>query len=529
HHIRLLLSLCFFPLFFKPPEQSSATYSRKAPKPARPNSTARTRLLALSDDPIALTHRKIRELAREMLNDVIGTNGAEVVCAAVKGYGMPERRKGGEDDADPFGLAVESKRKAKGKGKAATTDPDYEHPHDSADDPLAVSADRILAAEDLWDVLAGTVARVPRLRMREKPVLEVGGWEVVRVLVRGWEDEWRKKRAAVGGQTEPPEPLSLLRYFKPSASSGATRELSSKALDVAFWPFSEYASNPATDTESDDDDEGDDTDDELLQDQKKGRKRQVAATAEGKEQEAWEADGTTLLDKKEVGVKLIGVIGASAVDGYLSGPSVTAELVQRMKALAHEDFVSLVEILSTHKLCPPFTIRLLAAYLETHSHPLSAYPSLLPSSDIASLPNPGSTSPRKLSLNATNSAASLDLNHTNGPSSTSSYWRIPSLDSSDLLHLVARVPIEVPLPPSAATTSARMPRLPRTFTRAARAAESHALIKHALVGVLVDEAGSAGKAGHDDALKKLRKVMERVEEVVDATRARVEAASGAPA
>jgi hypothetical protein len=37
-------------------------------------------------------------------------------------------------------------------------------------------------------------------------------------------------------------------------------------------------------------------------------------------------------------------IGASAVDGYLSGPAVTAELVQRMKALAQEDFVSFVEV-----------------------------------------------------------------------------------------------------------------------------------------------------------------------------------------
>ncbi|BGO93246.1 hypothetical protein NBRC10512_000101 [Rhodotorula toruloides] len=529
HHVRLLLSLCFFPLFFKPPEQSSATYARNASRPARPTSTARTRLLTLSDDPIALTHRKIRELAREMLNDVIGTNGAEVVCAAVKGYGLPERRKGGEDEADPFGLAIESKRKAKGKGKAATTDPDYEHPHDSADDPLAVSADRILGAEDLWDVLAGTVAKVPRLRTRERPVLEVGGWEVVRVLVRGWEDEWRKKRGAVGGLSEPPEPLSLLRYFKPSASSGAARELSSKALDIAFWPFSDYAIDLDAEPESDEDDEHGDTDEELLADEKKGRKRQVAAMTESQQQEAWEADGTTLLDKKEVGVKLVGVIGASAVDGYLSGPAVMAELVQRMKALAHEDFVSFVELFSTHKLCTPFTIRLLAAYLETHSHPLAAYPSLLPSSDISSLPNPGSTSPRKLSLHATNSAASLDSNHASGSSSTSSYWRIPSLESSDLLHLIARVPIEVPLPSSAATTSKMTPGLPRTFTRAARAAESHALIKHALVGLLVPEAGLAGTAGRDDALKKLRNMMDRVAEVVEEAKTRVEAANGAAA
>jgi hypothetical protein len=34
----------------------------------------------------------------------------------------------------------------------------------------------------------------------------------------------------------PPAPLSLLRYFKPSASTGAARELSTKALDVVFWP-----------------------------------------------------------------------------------------------------------------------------------------------------------------------------------------------------------------------------------------------------------------------------------------------------
>ncbi|GEM10127.1 hypothetical protein Rt10032_c10g4144 [Rhodotorula toruloides] len=522
HQIRLLLSLCFFPLFFKPPEQSLATYSRKPSKTARPDTTTtRTRLLALSDDPIDLTHRKVRELTREMLKDVIGTNGTEVVCAAVKGYGMPGRRKSGQDDADPFGLAIESKRMATGKGKGPSTDPDFEHPHDSADDPLAVSADRILAADDVWDVLAGTVARAPRLRTREKPVLEVGGWEILRVLVSGWEDEWRKKRVAVDGYSDPPKPLSLLRYFKPSASSGVARELSSKALDVAFWPFSEYAIDPDTDSE-------DETDDELLEEGIKHRQGKTASRTAEQGQEAREADGTSLLDKKEVGVKLIGLIGASAVDGYLSGPAVMAELVQRMKVLAHEDFVSFVELLSTYKLCPPFSARLLGAYLDTHSHPLNAYPSLLPSSDTAALPNP-TTSPRKLCLQATNSAASLDSGHAHGSSSTSSYWRVPSLDSSDLLHLVARIPIEVPLHPSSATSSSRTPGLPRTFTRAERAADSHALVKHALVGILVEEAGSQGPAGRGDALKTLLEIMERVEGVVKEAKARVEAANGAAA
>lgn len=112
--------------------------------------------------------------------------------------------------------------------------------------------------------------------------------------------------------TEPPEPLSLLRYFKPSASSGAARELSSKALDIAFWPFSDYAIDLDAEPESDEDDEHGDTDEELLADEKKGRKRQVAAMTESQQQEAWEADGTTLLDKKEVGVKLVGVVSPLA-------------------------------------------------------------------------------------------------------------------------------------------------------------------------------------------------------------------------
>lgn len=154
------------------------------------------------------------------------------------------------------------------------------------------------------------------------------------------------------------------------------------------------------------------------------------------------------------------------------------------------------------------------------------YPSLLPSSDISSLPNPTTTSPRKLSVQPTNSAASLDSNHANSSPSTSSYWRVPSLDSSDLLHLIARVPIEVPLPPSSTPNTSKVRRLPRTFARAEKAGGSHALVKQALVAVIFDDAGSAGGARHDDGLKKLRKMMERVEEVIKEARERVEAANG---
>ncbi|BGP49895.1 hypothetical protein JCM10450v2_005800 [Rhodotorula kratochvilovae] len=501
HQTRLLLSLSLFPLLFKPPEQHSTTVfsSRSLAKPSH-QQPARTRLLPRADDPLAVSHRRLRESARELLADAMGAqHGAELVGEAVSGYGMPLR---GEAGGAALTAEVEergpARKKAKGKGKARA-DAEAEAPHEG-DDALTAAANRMLDAPDLWDVLGGTTARKERLRTKERPLLEVGAWELVRVLVKAWEDEAeRKERAAKEQREDTPEPLSLLRQFKPSASSSAPRELSSKVLDVVFWSFT-YASEG-----------GDDSDDESSEDEEdgeagSGRKARKGMSelekvelAREKRKEKAEADGTSLADKREVAVRLMKLIGDSAVHGYLDADSTVSELVQRMKALSHEDFLALVERLPFAASTSPFTARLLTAYLETHSHPPASTAALLaggssaaPSSTAPSQP----PSPRKLGASASHPDAAAHAR--------ALFWRLPSLTSpAALVGLAARIPREVPLAPA--------PALPR---RAAQAAQRFEAVKGALVQLLLQREGEVSQGQVDATLREARGAMERVEGVV---------------
>lgn len=132
-------------------------------------------------------------------------------------------------------------------------------------------------------------------------------------------------------RAENPEPLSLLRYFKPSASVGAAREMSNQALDVVFWPFSEYADGEEeleTAEEEDtalDDDAAEEEDPEramagggsdsgledlrasIKSDRKRGQEQEKARKAKRRRRRA-EADGMNLLDKRVTAVKLLGVV-----------------------------------------------------------------------------------------------------------------------------------------------------------------------------------------------------------------------------
>ena len=133
--------------------------------------------------------------------------------------------------------------------------------------------------------------------------------------------------------------MSLLRYFKPSLSTGAARELSTKALDVVFWPFSEYAHDDE-DVESDEDDDGEEGKDaeaeeeegseksggsgleDLREKAKRSRKRSRQQEKAGKakrRRQAAEADGTSLFDKRLTAVKLLGLVRDRAPDRFSLG------------------------------------------------------------------------------------------------------------------------------------------------------------------------------------------------------------------
>lgn len=193
----MLLSLCFFPFFFRPPVQSTNASMRAPRRPRAPLKAASGRITAHADDPLIVSQRQIRQLARDVLADVIGTNGVEVVCDAIKGYGIPERnlgadaRLGSEEPVKPKGKYFQTKQS---RLKLGEDHPDFEQPIET-EDPLAEAANQILFADDLWDVLAGTTARKAQLRTSEKPMLAVAAWEVLRELVKGWEAEAARKPA----------------------------------------------------------------------------------------------------------------------------------------------------------------------------------------------------------------------------------------------------------------------------------------------------------------------------------------------
>ncbi|GAA6048374.1 hypothetical protein JCM3770_000974 [Rhodotorula araucariae] len=505
HQTRLLLSLSLFPLLFRPPEQHSTTVfsSRSLAKPAR-EQPARTRLLARADDPLVVSHRRLREGARDLLADAMGVQrGGELVGEAVAGYGMPLRGEAGgvalataEEEEGRGPPRKKAKGKTVGKARAGTgaTDRRAEAPHDG-EDALTAAANRILDAADLWDVLGGTTARKERLRTKERPLLEVGAWDLMRVLVRAWEDEAERKTSAASEQGEDtPEPLSLLRQFEPSASSSAARELASKVLDVVFWPFVYAAEDGdnSTDESSDDDERGDAA--------KNGKSRaDNVERARERHKEKAEEDGTSLADKREVAVRLMKLIGDSAVHGYLDADSTVSELVQRMKALSQADFLAF--LLPATPSSSIFTIRLLTAYLETHSHPpsataqLHAGPSSSPNSRTITSQPP---SPRRLGASATLADATAHAR--------AAYWRVPSLASpAALVALTARIPHEVPLTP--APDGGALP------LRAARAAERFEAVKAAVVELLLQREDKAESEQQEAALHGVRAAMVRVQAV----------------
>ncbi|GAA5860189.1 hypothetical protein JCM1840_002811 [Sporobolomyces johnsonii] len=563
-HMRQLLSICFFPLLFKPPTRTSNFAKASSSSSTQPKSL----LSPASDDPFALTHRKLRADALRVLEDVAATNGVEAVCRAIRGYGMPRPVAAGEAESEPI-TPPPSSKKDKGKGKNKRhddgSDPEEDLLPEKGDEPIEASAKRIGRVDDLWDFLAGTTARKPRIRDRERPVME-GGWEVLDVLVRGWEAERDRKFDAAKAGDASPEPLSLMRYFKPSASTGLAREVSSKALDIVFWPFSD-AALISSDLSDDEEDEDEDEESE-----------RAGAAKEGFEGEMG------LVEKREIAVRLLSLIGDSATKGHLVPAATLSELVQRMKALPHANFASLIELLPLY--CPsssPFLPRLLASYIETQSHSLSA---TSPSNPSTSAIDPSTNlplSPRKRALAAQGSFPSNGTAHSGSslpiptPSqaslnSQSSFWDVPELDSRDFRGLVSRLPIEVPVPvPAAAkaegtgsgsgakrpkasksssaragaavaesqrpvkgtlfawlasaSASAKQPKVSTgSFARAGAAAESHRLVKGTLIAWLVEQKQESSREDLEEALKGVREALGKVDEMVENARMRVEGA-----
>ncbi|GAA5963369.1 hypothetical protein JCM3765_007004 [Sporobolomyces pararoseus] len=573
-HIRQILSLCFFPLLFKPPTRVSA-FAR-----ATSSSSANTKpvLPSFDSDPFNLSHKKLREEARKVLDDIIATNGVEIVCRSIRGYGIPKLSTPSASSSsaleDPFQsspIASTSaattpqkssrnpKMTSKGKGKEKSTstatknDSDEDLDLSDSDDILAISAKRIGKTENLWDFLAGTAAKKQRVWTREQPVLD-GGWEILRSFVDGWEAEWEKKKKAAHGSDSPIQPLSLLRYFKPSATSSVARELSSKAFDVAFWPFTDSA-RPKEDLDSDDS-EAETDDSELFSDDdsdKKKGKDKISAKGKGKKEEEEEVKfegGLSLEEKKEVGIRLLCLIGECATAGHFDGTAALAEFVQRIKALDHPTFPSFLELLSLHSSnSSPFLPRLLSAYLDSHSHPLSAIATLniaslaaLSSSTLAANSSSDNlTSPRKRALAASSSLSSLSSIPSDSQSQKQSqvitpvptqsdaeveaeFWKTPNLGTKEFLTLVSRIPIEVPLPRDSASAStevggARRPESAAVGSsdRASKAAECHRLVKEVLISIKVDEteSGNVEQEERERSLISIRDILQGVEEVVE--------------
>jgi len=110
----------------------------------------------------------------------------------------------------------------------------------------------------------------------------------------------------------------MLRYFKPSATASDTRELSSKALDTAFWPFSDFAQSKMEDSDSDSDADSND-DGSLFSDDEdwgkgKGKGKSVAK-GKGKveEEEVKFKGGMNSSEKKEVGIRLLALVSTGDV------------------------------------------------------------------------------------------------------------------------------------------------------------------------------------------------------------------------
>lgn len=209
--------------------------------------------------------------------------------------------------------------------------------------------------------------------------------------------------------------------------------------------------------------------------------------------------------------------------------------------------VALIQLVALVPTAKVFTARLLAAYLEAQSHAPShtahLHPALaaLPSSQPTNGTN-GPPSPRKLSVGG--GAATAASQQRKGTAALAPYWRLPTLSSPlgkgdagagaspELLALFARLPIEVPLPPSSSSssTSAGKAKLPRSFFRAGKMSARHRCVKEALAEVLEElemereghEEGEAAEERAARAWEEIRGVMERVEETVQEAKRRVE-------
>lgn len=361
-----------------------------------------------------------------------------------------------------------------------------------------------------------------------------------------------------------PEPMSLLRYFKPSASAAAARELSTKAVDVVFWPFSDYAppldeSEGGAEEEGEDAAEDDESDLESLDVMGGTRKRahggRGSDSARAK-REKLEADGTSLADKRETAVRLFGLVShprsctvyrvhtdiralyrsanarsqatsaqrrsppslrtaSKASPTEISWPSLRfAPPAISPSVLGISSRLRTLQTSASVSPCPTFFSRILWSFLETHSYSVSATTLLRSTEALVEPHSDQSISPRKLAAQA--GSGSLNGAPSRSSSTSTAYWHVPGINSSEFLRVVASVPIEVPLPPSAGS---RASTLPRTFTRAEEAAEVHLVVKHLLSDILTHCDGQECSANQR---RRIEEALSAVEAVVEAARTRVQ-------
>ncbi|KAM0751052.1 hypothetical protein T439DRAFT_224767 [Meredithblackwellia eburnea MCA 4105] len=398
-HIRFILSLAVSPKSSLPNPNQNKKRSAKAT--GAPSGTRPTALPPPSLDPLVPNEAKIRRAANKLLLDLAGTCGPHSVGLALPGSTLDEQGLDWESLLQDIWEKDEEERRMNSFGNAGglaaaplapsslshgglptpPSEPRYDsnqetmtttsRSHGSATDEFKVddddteatrSAKRVgSACEHVWDLVGGkgraswvvdSMDEVQPFRISKiTPVLSPGGWEFLETCVQVWELEAKEWGRLTKGREFAP---SFLRQFKPK-DMGA-RDISSRALDVIFWPFTNFTSSPSSRASSEE---------------------PLPATLP-----EFGEDEMELADKRALSGRLIGLIGQLTLAGKLDSSNVMREIGSRVDRKDTDNVANFLEYCRT-TTPKAFLIKFCSYLLELQSN---SHPSRQPG-----LPPPGTT------------------------------------------------------------------------------------------------------------------------------------------